>query len=234
MAFHSRYKEALSLSGRVDREPNATRLHQVIQRVDARQGLDACEAGGYALIGFSCDEGVRRNHGRVGAAEGPDALRRCLAGLPYAGQRPVYDLGSVICAGEDLEGAQAALGELVAAARAARLLPIVLGGGHETAWGHYLGLRPGSDSIGMLNFDAHFDLRELGEEGGTSGTPFLQIANDCHERHRPFQYCCIGIQHMGNTQALFQRAEVLKTEVILADEIILQGSPALYPRIDRF
>ncbi len=38
-----------------------------------------------ALIGFACDEGVRRNHGRVGAAAGPEALRLALGKLAING-----------------------------------------------------------------------------------------------------------------------------------------------------
>ena len=34
---------------------------------------------GYALIGYACDEGVRRNQGRVGAIDGPEAIRKQLA-----------------------------------------------------------------------------------------------------------------------------------------------------------
>ena len=44
--------------------------------------FDANFDGGAVLIGFPCDEGVRRNGGRVGAAAGPAALRAALANLP--------------------------------------------------------------------------------------------------------------------------------------------------------
>ena len=94
---------------------------------------------------------------------------------------------------EDLRSAEAdfgqeshRLGEAVAAARegapaAARddaPLTVVLGGGHETAYGSHLGLGP-RPRLGVLNLDAHFDLREA--ERPTSGTPFRQIAADRHE-----------------------------------------------------
>ena len=57
-------------TGRIDPEPDSPRWHQRIRALseDSQPGL--------ALLGFACDEGVRRNHGRVGAAEGPAALRR--------------------------------------------------------------------------------------------------------------------------------------------------------------
>ncbi len=34
-----------------------------------------------ALMGFACDEGVKRNAGRPGAAGAPDALRKALANM---------------------------------------------------------------------------------------------------------------------------------------------------------
>ncbi len=45
------------------------------------------------------------------------------------------------------------------------MYPIVLGGGHEIAFGHYCGIKDYNasidrkDKLGIINFDAHFDLR---------------------------------------------------------------------------
>ncbi|RXY05125.1 formimidoylglutamase, partial [Klebsiella pneumoniae] len=48
---------------------NALRLFQTIARAErfAPQEMP----GDIALLGFACDEGVRRNKGRTGAADGP-------------------------------------------------------------------------------------------------------------------------------------------------------------------
>ena len=57
-------------------------------------------------------------------------------------------------------------------------LPVVLGGGHEVAWGSFQGIvRACSDRerILIVNFDAHFDLRDPAHVH-SSGTPFAQIA----------------------------------------------------------
>ena len=64
-------------TGRIDPEADALRWHQCIQP------LAADSTPGIALLGFACDEGVRRNQGRVGAAEGPVALRRALANVAW-------------------------------------------------------------------------------------------------------------------------------------------------------
>src|SRR5574340_114473 len=98
-------------------DPGDTRRwHDVVRAFDARA------TGGVALIGFSCDEGVRRNGGRTGAVEGPAALRAALANVPLFGEPDLYDAGDVVCDGTALEAAQAALGERAAAALAQGVL----------------------------------------------------------------------------------------------------------------
>lgn len=168
-------------------------------------------AHGVNLIGFCSDEGVRRNGGRVGAASGPAEMRRSLANLS---EPPAFlsDCGDVIVRGQDLEGAQERLGLAVSGILGVRGLPVVLGGGHEVAYGSYLGWRrrldAGSDERwGVLNLDAHFDLRH--DDQSTSGTPFLQIAVDETMAGRDFRYAVLGVGHADNTRILFDRAAEL-------------------------
>jgi formiminoglutamase len=187
--------------GRVDSAdgPLALRWHQKVQPL-----TPGCQPG-VVLVGFACDEGVRRNGGRVGANDGPRAIRAALANLAWHQHHPVYDAGDVRCDNSDMEGAQARLAEVVAGVIAAGHRPLVLGGGHETAWGTFQGIvaaRPNA-TIGVINIDAHLDLRA--DEPGSSGTPFNQMAKWCESRGQPFQYLCIGVAQHSNTAALFQR-----------------------------
>lgn len=177
----------------------------------------------FALVGFRCDEGIKRNHGRIGAAEGPAAIRHTLAKLPVQQQNVhIYDAGSITCVDGDLEASQQALGEIVGLLLKHDIKPIVLGGGHELAWGHYQGIArvfPQSN-LGIINFDAHFDMRPLLAHGkGSSGTPFLQIAEAHAANHKRFDYNCVGIQHAGNIRQLFETAKHYDTKIILADEL---------------
>ena len=176
------------------------------------------------LLGFACDEGVLRNMGRQGAALGPDALRAQLATLCVDQNfcHNIIDYGTVSCTDADLESAQTALGEKIAKLIAKKIHPLVIGGGHETAWGHFLGLLPflKDKRWGIINFDSHFDLRPLiDKEKGSSGTPFKQIAELCAKTNLPFNYLCISVQKHANTSSLFKEAKELGTEYILADEI---------------
>ena len=167
-----------------------------------------------AIVGFASDEGVRRNGGRVGAAEGPAAIRLALASLAVHDDLRVVDHGDVVVDAGDLEGAQRRLGERIAAARRDASLPVVLGGGHETAYGSYLGL--GSpERLGILNLDAHFDLREA--DRPSSGTPFLQIARERQSVGHEFRYAVVGISEQSNTTALFDRARELGVRWVVDD-----------------
>ncbi|MGF6211249.1 formimidoylglutamase [Comamonas sp. 4034] len=171
-------------------------------------------AAARALLGFACDAGVQRNQGRTGAAQGPQAIRRMLAGLPVHDHEALYDAGDVSCQGDALEAAQHALARTVQAVLARGGFPVVLGGGHEIAWGTWQGLRGHLDASGdpgsvlVLNLDAHFDLRTA--RPGSSGTPFDQIATACQARGQTFHYACLGVSRLGNTAALFARADELQ------------------------
>ena len=183
----------------------AVRWHQVVQP------LMAGRPPGVALIGFACDEGVRRNQGRVGAKDGPKAIRSTLAGFAWHQEHPVYDDGDVTCPDGNLEAAQDRLSEAVYDAIFAQQRPLVLGGGHEAAWASYRGLIravQGVDpdlKVGIVNIDSHFDLRA--DLQANSGTSFAQIAGWCREIDRLFWYMCLGVSETANTAALFDRAK---------------------------
>ncbi|QGS32814.1 formimidoylglutamase [Cupriavidus metallidurans] len=187
------------------------RLFNIVQPLAVAASDDL--AGATVLIGFACDAGVRRNQGRVGAADGPRGIRRALASLPVHDVAALYDAGDVRCEGDALEVTQRALSEVVRAQLDRGALPIVLGGGHEVAWGTWQGLRAHLDTAGdagrvlILNLDAHFDLRTA--RPGSSGTPFDQIAEACRAAGQPFDYACLGVSRLGNTASLFAHAQAL-------------------------
>jgi len=192
--------------GRVDIEETgpSTRWHQQVRP------FDAGAKEGVTLIGFAVDEGVRRNGGRPGAAQAPHALRAALASLPVLDEPALFDAGDIACVDGDLESAQRQLGARVARSIEQGSLPLVLGGGHEVAWGTYQGIaaaRPPGERLLIVNLDAHFDLRRAVR--GNSGTPFLQIHDQRVAQGQPFDYRVFGISRYANTQALFERAEAL-------------------------
>jgi formiminoglutamase len=223
-ALTSDHASSSAWHGRVDslEGEGGRRWHQIVKPASAELAN-----GAIALLGFACDRGVARNGGRTGAAEGPAAIRDVLCNLPVHRLTAVADAGDVICVGDELEAAQAQLAERVASLLDAGHFPMVLGGGHEMAYGSYRGLEQhlaakqrslaAFPRIGIINLDAHFDLRQ--GERGNSGTPFRQIAECCTERDLPFNYCCMGVSRFSNTQSLFERATQLGVSWRLDDEM---------------
>lgn len=211
--------------GRVDaiEGPLGRRWHELVRPLDEK--TEPC----VVLNGFACDAGVARNQGRVGAAEGPAAIRAALASMPVHDCDRIADAGDVACIGDALESAQAALAERIAGQLGRGFFPVTLGGSHEVAFASFSGLAThlargdGSQRVGIVNFDAHFDLRRA--DRPNSGTPFLQIADGCEERAWPFRYCCLGVSRYANTRALFERARQLDVVWIL-DEDMEQAEPA--------
>lgn len=244
--FQDRYESAdfQSWQGRIDSRENfdAFRWHQWIKPLDLRQIVPECKGKiGFALLGFCCDEGIRRNKGRRGASAAPDEIRRELANLPcsFSPEVCLFDAGNITCIDGELRKSQAALEEAVLSLRQAGLFPLIMGGGHEVALGHFRGqanfLRgeAGKCSLGILNFDAHFDLRPfIGE--GNSGTMFQQIADDVCQRGEIFHYFCLGIQRSSNTMELFKTAQQLGVSYVTAGDLSLQGDEKIIEKLDSF
>jgi formiminoglutamase len=174
--------------------PDDLRIGQLLARE-----LGAGDEARVALVGFPSDEGVRRNGGRTGAAQGPAAIRQWLYRLPPDARAPerfaqlvghMRDLGDLETTGE-LDRDQEALGELLAPLLAARTFVIVLGGGHETTFGHFLGYARAEQDVAILNWDAHADVREPKDGQGHSGSPFRQALE--HQSGRCRSYTVAGL-----------------------------------------
>ncbi|MBM7625004.1 formimidoylglutamase [Sporohalobacter salinus] len=217
--------------GRVDDTGDFTafRWHQWIDSIDlTNKVLDPInnQERGFCFLGFCGDQGVNRNGGRVGAAKGPASIRKELANLPvrFGRETKLFDAGNIKCLDSAMERQQKSLELAVEKILDLNLFPLVLGGGHEIALGHYNGLlnskleEDRNPQIGIINFDAHFDLRPY-PNGGNSGTMFRQIADQCQADEIDYSYLCVGIQKCGNTVNLFQTADELGVEYILAEDI---------------
>lgn len=208
-------------------------------------GTAAAGVRAAVVLGFCSDAGVRRNKGRVGAAAAPAAIRAALGPLAFHLDREVFDAGDVVVEGDQLEDGQARAGRAISGLLDAGNLTVVLGGGHETAFASYLGVA-GSEvlrgkRLGVLNLDAHFDLRD--EPVPSSGTPFLQMAQEEAAAGRELQYAVVGISEPNNTRTLFDTAERLGVKYLLDEECapevvetfvadFLAGIDVLYLTID--
>lgn len=149
----------------------------------------ACRVG---LIGFPDDEGVRLNHGRTGAKDGPRAFREALTrygvATPEGFEWPlVFDAGDVI-SGRDIDETHSRVTEAVAALLELGLFPIAVGGGHDLTFPFVRAVARHYPDLKGVYCDAHLDVRpEIG-----SGMAFRKIIEECKVRElhnqgfRPF------------------------------------------------
>jgi formiminoglutamase len=132
-----------------------------------------------ALLGLPDDTGVRMNHGRPGAAEGPTAFRAALAryGVTAAELPPVFDAGDVE-PGVSLAKTHTRVTAATAALLDLGLLPIAIGGGHDLTFPFVRAVAQRHPRPTGLYFDAHLDVRVT----AGSGMAFRQLVEQCGVR----------------------------------------------------
>ena len=152
----------------------------------------------FVLFGIKEDIGVLANHGQAGAKNSWEIALKSLLNLqsnPFTNPSNVLILGHLEFSDEyealsevnpdQLQSAQRScvenidqcVAELVCTIVKAGKIPILIGGGHNNAYGAIKGSTLALDSkINAINFDAHSDLRAL--EGRHSGNGFSYAIHD--------------------------------------------------------
>ena len=213
-------------------------MHEIIDQQDIRNLTPALTENHFALLGYSCDVGVSLNKGRKGAKKGPRAFRKALATMcnHLPNHTKVTDFGNIVCSNNDLlANTQDNLASAIQQLLANNYKPVVIGGGHDIAFGHYMGIhRHFSASYetaktGIINFDAHLDLRKAEPN---SGTPFYQIAELVGPES--FDYCAVGIRKESNHKKLYERANELGVTILPLEECGLQEIQKLKLKLNRF
>jgi formimidoylglutamase len=162
-------------------EPDDRRFDDFLIPFDRWEG----SAPMLALLGVPQDEGVRRNGGRIGAAEAPPAIRQALGKLAASiGSRSlpdnvrVLDCGVLAVENMSLEDVHRRQEHVVGLLLDSGASVVVLGGGHDTALpdGRAIGKR--ATRLGIVNVDAHLDVRPPAIEGSHSGSPFRELIED--------------------------------------------------------
>ena len=195
---------------------DVARWHQRVSFLDLTTSFAEFARPTACFIGYASDLGVRMNRGRAGAAEGASALRERMSNLPAVAALDLVDCGDVVEASSVL-ATQEALAWAVERIVRAGGMPVILGGGHDQAYGHFLGIAQATGKApGCLNFDAHADLRPIPADGPNSGTPYTQAAEWCAKHDMPFHYAIVGWQDCANTQLLVRRAEEVGAEILRA------------------
>ncbi|HTH52051.1 MAG TPA: formimidoylglutamase [Pyrinomonadaceae bacterium] len=157
------------------KDPNDPRMGEIV-----RSNTDDYASSEIVIIGCPQDEGVRRNGGRVGAADAPRAVREQFYKLtPFNIRKRIFDLGDVVMSGP-LEETHDTLTEVVKQVLRDNKRAIVLGGGNDISYadGRAVAEVFGVNSWIGVNIDSHLDVRVA--EQRNSGTPYRQLLEEGH------------------------------------------------------
>ena len=187
---------------------------------DARLGdlLEEGLHGHVVFVLYPCDVGVRRNGGRVGARFGPDRFLHFLKRMGSVENSEFdVDLSDLKLSyhaieledveEDDLEEANCRLTAAVSDIFSAGGLPFVVGGGNDQSFANWRALRHSLcddnsstlQTIGVVNIDAHLDVRPPVDGKANSGTPFRQIleynnANNANFSTQLWEFAAQGSQ----------------------------------------
>lgn len=183
-----------------------TKFGETIQLIKNLKDLNASDAH-YVIFGIPEDIGVRANHGKAGTSTAWKAFLTCFLNI----QKNAYNqpencvlLGEIDCRnilekaaaiattdGAYYEKLGVLVGQLdvwvsttIAAIVAAGKTPIIIGGGHNNAYGNIKGTSMAlKKPIHILNIDAHTDLRKTEHRHSGNGFSYAIAEGFLHKYH---------------------------------------------------
>lgn len=191
------------------------------------------------LLGVPQHIGVERNGGRPGAAAAPAAIRTQLYKLATSavadamrnGSMAVVDGGDIVTDGKTLEQIHDETEDVVYRHMANGRFPIVLGGGHDTAWPTIRAFDRRGEPYGVVNIDAHADVRPLLDGfRAHSGSPFLQMLTATASALAPGAFVEFGLQHHAVATSHLALLASYDATVLMIDDIRRRGLHAAWDR----
>ncbi|QHE63383.1 formimidoylglutamase [Rossellomorea vietnamensis] len=146
-----------------------------------------------------------------GASFAPDAIRRCLnsfttynieRGTDLADDnKTIIDFGDITMHPTSIEESHQRIYESTKAALSANAAPftIILGGDHSITTSTVKAIKETKGTVGIIQFDAHHDLRNTEDGGPTNGTPFRRLLEGGYIQGE--HLIQIGIRNYANAKA---------------------------------
>lgn len=218
----------------VSSDPEDPRLGDLLMSVDA---IDETRGVTCVILGVPQHIGIERNGGRAGAADGPAAIRHWLYRMATSavhtaisrGHVTVLDAGDIITEGKTLQQIHDEQHDVVQELLDHKMIPIVLGGGHDTAWPTIAALNASGRSFGVINIDAHADVRPLKDGGQAhSGSPFRQMLETENSHLSPGGFVEYGLQHYAVSAAHADYVRARGHHVLMLDDIRREGAFAAW------
>jgi formiminoglutamase len=208
----------------ISTRPGETKLGEKIQLATSIEDLEKTEAK-FVIFGIPEDIGVRANYGKPGTSNAwQEFLKSFLnvqenrfnsganvlllgeintSGLMQkAGNIDVSDPNYVQKLGDLVEQLDSAVSEVVKKVILAGKFPVIIGGGHNNAFGNIKGASEALEiSINILNIDAHTDLRKLEHRHSGNGFSYA-FKNGFLER-----YSVYGLHQNYTPQYIFEKMD---------------------------
>lgn len=194
--------------------PSSDPVDEQIGDVVTGTTVDDADEFNAVIVGEPYDGGVIS---RDGAAEGPDAIRESLAAVKShhfdAGPLcDIGDVGDVAIPDGSVATVQHAVRKAAASVHDSDAFPVFLGGDNSLTFANVAPLLEDA-SVGVVNFDAHLDVREFGERP-TSGTPYRQLYDAGLDG-----YACVGARHFETSSAYHDFVRERDGEIVTAEEV---------------
>ncbi|MDT0554433.1 formimidoylglutamase [Patiriisocius hiemis] len=232
------------LENLIDKREGEIKFGEKVQTVETLETLENKTAK-YVLFGIPEDVGVHANYGKKGTSA---AWEQCLKSLlnmqanTYTNAENLLVLGEVDCSeqmrtasllaqdganfgsviGKLVEEIDVKVSQVVRAIISAGKIPIIIGGGHNNAFGNLKGASEGTGGpINVVNFDAHTDFRPLEHRHSGNGFSYAM------ERGYIDKYVVFGLHKTYTSQEVYNRMEQFKNKIafFFFEDIQLRENP---------
>lgn len=164
------------------------------------------------LLSFCTSLGVQRNKGRVGSELAPNIIKENMANFAVFDDFSFDDVANIDNFSSLEQGDEILYKKCLALLKDDNYC-VILGGGHESSLAPIKAALDYKKSIGVINLDAHFDVRK--QKLHSSGNSFYKAYEYAKSKNYEYNYLCIGVNKLSNTQALFNTIKQMKAEYIL-------------------
>jgi formiminoglutamase len=184
----------------------------------------------FGMVGFPLS---KPSISHSGASTAPEAIRRAFASFSvYSGEveqnleERILDFGDVLMHPTDIQASQHRITEGLREAMEENAVSqwFLLGGDHSITYSTVKALAE-HHKVGILQFDAHHDLRNTEDGGPTNGTPFRRLLEDGVIKGE--QISQIGIRNFMNAKGYHEYAMENKVAVYTMDAVRSQGIEAI-------
>ncbi|MEA2070094.1 MAG: formimidoylglutamase [Asgard group archaeon] len=203
-------------------DPNETRILDIFECWAGEEGP------AIGLIGVPFDSAVL---GRKGAKGGPRKIRDSFRYFKaydwrsdfWFGDKKVYDFGDIIAEEQSVRQAHETISDIICKIARKGFTPITLGGDHSLGYPLLEGVTRNfpNKKFGLVNIDAHLDVREVINGRISSGTPFRRVLDNGLVDGDNFVE--IGIRNFANAKKYREYAEEQGVTIFTVDDIKQQG-----------